>query len=185
MVYKIGLLGTHGTGKTTLAHGVAAEIKKNDYTVRVISEIATIARERGFPIDRETTLAAQGWILLNQCAAELEAEIHGYKIAICDRTVFDNDKYLRRAVGNEHHYGQLAKGHAQTHPYQALYYLPLTFDLRPEKRDSSPEFQREMDTLISEYVTFNLPQCIKLPNDKPDQWVNIVLQKTLKDLRGD
>lgn len=185
MVYKIGLLGTHGTGKTTLAHGIAAGLKKIDYTVRVISEIATVARERGFPIDRETTLAAQGWILLNQCAAELEAEIHGYKIAICDRTVFDNDKYLQRAVGNNHHYTELMRGHAQTHPYQALYYLPLTFDLKAEKRDPNPEFQQEMDRLISGYIAHDLPQCIRLPDDKPEEWVNIVVQKTWEDLRGE
>ncbi len=183
MVYKIGLLGTHGTGKTTLAHGIAAEFKKKNYTVRVISEIATIARERGFPIDRETTLAAQGWILLNQCAAELEAEIHGYKIAICDRTVHDNDKYLTRAVGNEHHYSQLMQGHAHTHPYHALYYLPLTFDLNGEKRDPSPKFQQEMDLLISRYIADNLPHCVRLPGDQPNEWVNLVVQKTLKDLQ--
>lgn len=185
MVYKIGLLGTHGTGKTTLAYEVASGLQKKDFSVRVIGEIATVARERGFPIDRKTILAAQGWILLNQCAAELEAEIHGYKIAICDRTVYDNDQYLRRAVGENYHYTSLMEGHAQTHPYQALYYLPLVFDLNAEKRDPNPEFQQEMDTLILEYINSNLPHCIKLPGDKPDHWVTIVVQKTLQDLRGE
>jgi len=185
MVYKIGLLGTHGTGKTTLSHDIAKEFKKRKYTVRVIGEIATVAKERGFFIDQNTTLEAQGWILLRQCAAELEAEIHGYKIAICDRTVYDNNKYLCRAAGENHHYTRLMQGHAQTHPYQGLYYLPLTFELDPEKRDSDPQFQQDMDRLILRYIAEYLPQCIQLPKDQPDKWADIIVQKTLRDLRGE
>lgn len=56
MIYKISLMGTHGTRKTTLAYGVATKLQENNLTVRVIGEIATLARDRGFPIDRETTL---------------------------------------------------------------------------------------------------------------------------------
>ncbi len=182
-MYKIGLMGTHGTGKTTLAHEIAAELKKRSYTVRVIAELATKARERGFPIDRETILPAQGWILLSQCAAELEAEIHGYQIAICDRTVYDNEKYLTRAVGQDHHYTALMEGHAHIHPYQALYYLPATFDLQLHMRDANPAFQQEMDRLISEYITLYLPHCIGLPREEPNCWATIIVEKTLKDLR--
>lgn len=184
MMYKIGLLGTHGTGKTTLTHDLAKQLKKRNYTVRVIGEIATVAKKRGFPTDQNTTLEAQGWILLNQCAAELEAEMHGYKIAICDRTVYDNNAYLRRGVGDNIHYTRLMQGHAQTHPYQGLYYLPLTtFELNGKKRDSDPEFQQQIDRLISSYIEDYLPQCLMLPKDKtPEDWADIIFQKTMKDL---
>ena len=185
MVYKIGLLGTHGTGKTTLAYDIASGLKKkNDLSVEVISEIAKLAKRSGFPIDKGTTLETQGWILLNQCAYELWVGMYN-EVIICDRTVFDNEQYLCRAVGNEHHYAELVRGHAKNHPYDALYYLPMTSEFSTKERDPDPEFRREIDNLILDYITQNLPHCIKLPPDKTDQWVNIVVQKTLKDLRGD
>lgn len=183
MVYKIGLLGTHGVRKTNLTYDIAANL--HGFTVHIIHEIATLARNRGYPIDRETTLAAQGWILSRQCAAELEAEMLQYDVAICDRTVFDNLQYLYHKVGNDSHYTKLAFGHAETHPYQALYYLPPSPEFNTKKRDSDQEFRREMDRLILTFVDTYLPQCVKLPLEKRDEWTNIIVTRTIKDLRGE
>ncbi len=102
--YKIGLLSTHGTGKTALVYSIAGELKRRGIKVRPISEIATRARESGIPINQETTLAAQAWILHCQCQMELEAEMLGYEVVICDRTVLDNYVYLETAEGRSPEY---------------------------------------------------------------------------------
>lgn len=183
MVYKIGLMGTHGTRKTTLAYDIAGSL--HGFTVQVIHEIATLARNRGYPIDLETTLAAQGWILSRQCAAELEAEMLRYDVAVCDRTVFDNLQYLCHKVGNNKYYNDLAFGHAKTHPYQALYYLPPSADFSPKKREPDPEFRQEMDRLIINFVDTYLPDCVKLPLERRTEWADIIVKKTLRDLRGE
>src|SRR3989338_2929896 len=100
MPYKIGLVATHGTGKTTTAHLVAGELKKRGLRVRVIPEVATEAIETGKTINQDTTLNDQGWILLKQALYEIEAELAGYEVIVCDRTVFDNYCYLANACSD-------------------------------------------------------------------------------------
>ena len=68
---KIAFIGTHGVGKTTLCYELAASLKKRDLSVELVREVA---RECPLPINRDTTLKAQSWILHTQIARELEAE---------------------------------------------------------------------------------------------------------------
>mgnify|MGYP001600272354 FL=1 len=73
--YKISLISTHGTGKTTLCYEVAAELKKRGLKVKVFSEIAASAFEQGIPINENTTLPAQLYILMQHITEELRAAI--------------------------------------------------------------------------------------------------------------
>ncbi len=138
MVYKIGLVSTHGTGKTTLSYTIAGLLKERkdiDLSVKVIGELATDARERAIPIDQTTTLEAQAWILTSQVSAELHAELHNYDVAICDRTVLDNYCYMSNKVGQQKHYLDFVLGHCKSHPYSKLYFLPITEQrLNPKKK---------------------------------------------------
>jgi len=183
MVYKVGLLSTHGTGKTTLAYDITAELKKHDLTVRVLGEVATIARERSIPIDKRTTLEAQAWILMRQCAAEMEAQVYDYDVAICDRTVFDNYCYMKNAVGENEHYLNFVLGHHQVHPYGHLFYLPITEELNPKKRDPDPEFQQKIKILITDFMKKRLSEekYTFLPPNR-QEWLNIIVKKTVEDI---
>ncbi len=179
--YKIGLLSTHGTGKTTLAYEIAAELKKKNYSVRVIGEIATIARERAIPIDQITTLEAQAWILHRQCSTELEAVIANWEVTICDRTVLDNYCYLENKVGPNEYYRGLALSHAQAHSYQRLFYLPIVGKFSSKKRDPDREFQIAIDQRIVTFLADYSIDYITLPS-KRRKWKSLVVQQTLKDL---
>lgn len=188
-MYKIGFIATHGTGKTTLAWDIAAQLNKSalDPSVRVIDELSTLARERGIPIDKTTTLEAQAWILTRQVSAELGAAIYNYDVAICDRTVFDNYCYMKRKVGDNQHYLQFALGHAQQHPYNKLYYLPITEKLAPKKRDADPTFQAEIDSIIKKFLAdYNITYTSLplVPPKERNEWVNIVVNRTLNDLKN-
>ncbi|MFW6282422.1 MAG: hypothetical protein ACOC1P_00005, partial [Minisyncoccales bacterium] len=68
---KIAFLGTHGTGKTTLAHDLVTKLKKQGIDAGFLSEIA---RKCPFPLNEERTKKSQIWIILNQIIAEIEAE---------------------------------------------------------------------------------------------------------------
>lgn len=188
MVYKIGLVSTHGTGKTTLAYDIAAELKKKNLTVRVVAELATVARERAIPIDKKTTLEAQAWILHRQCAAELEAKIYEWDVAICDRTVFDNYCYLGNAVGasmphSTESYLNMVKEHYSCHPYDCLFYLPIVGKFSPKKRDPDREFQKAIDERIVSFLSSEKIDYITLPSERRT-WKSLVVQQTLKDLKG-
>jgi thymidylate kinase len=182
MTYKIGLLSTHGTGKTTLAYDIAAELKKKNLTIRVVAELATVARERAIPIDKKTTLEAQAWILHRQCAAELEAKIYEWDVAICDRTVLDNYCYLENAVGPNSNYRKMALEHYTAHPYDCLFYLPVVGKFSPKKRDPDQEFQRAIDEKIVKFMADYNINYITLPSDRR-KWKSLVVQYTLKDLK--
>ncbi|MEO1370679.1 MAG: hypothetical protein AAFX50_26145, partial [Acidobacteriota bacterium] len=68
--YKIAFIGSHGVGKTTLCYGLAARLKAADFALEVVGEVA---RRCPLPINRDTTLSAQTWILHTQIAEEILA----------------------------------------------------------------------------------------------------------------
>ena len=87
---KLALIGTHGVGKTTLAFEICSLLKKAGRHVELVTEVA---RQSPFPVNAETTLEGQLWILHAQIAAELDAARRA-PVVIADRSVLDNYCYL-------------------------------------------------------------------------------------------
>jgi len=94
---KLALIGTHGVGKTTLAFETCSLLKKANYNVDLVTEIA---RQSPFPVNAATTIEGQLWILHAQIAAELEATRRAPHV-ICDRAVLDNYCYLVNKFGRQ------------------------------------------------------------------------------------
>ena len=95
MKLKIAFVGTHGVGKTTLCYELAAWLKKRELRVDMVREVA---RRCPLPINRDTTLDAQSWILHTQIAWEIAAAERSPAV-VCDRSVLDNYAYLVHRVG--------------------------------------------------------------------------------------
>ena len=83
MIKKIGIMGAHGTGKTTLANNLADEFDQFTY-VKVLDEAARLCP---FPVNEEMTLQSQKWLVARQIAGEHLADVAD--VVICDRTVLD------------------------------------------------------------------------------------------------
>ncbi|PIU22622.1 MAG: hypothetical protein COT14_00210 [Candidatus Diapherotrites archaeon CG08_land_8_20_14_0_20_30_16] len=190
-MYKIGLISTHGTGKTTLAYTIAGEFKKQGIKVKPIAEMATIAIERGFPINKGTTLEAQGWIFHTQSSLELEAEMYNYEVCICDRTVFDNFVYMINSLGEQKEYLEMVLGHMKLHPYNKLYLIPITNDEKELQedgvRDTDLNFQRQIDIKLRNLLQDLKIEYIELPKPKSkdtlrQEWTKLIIENTLKDL---
>jgi nicotinamide riboside kinase len=94
---KLALIGTHGVGKTTLVYEVCSLLKKSHHNVELVAEVA---RQSPFPVNAETTLEGQLWILHAQIAAELEAAARA-PVLITDRAVLDNYCYLVNKFGRQ------------------------------------------------------------------------------------
>ena len=194
MAYKIGLIGTHGTGKTTLAALVSGELKKAGIEAKFIGEVATEAKEKGLAINEKTTIQAQMWILYTQFAAELVlgTERHdrpNYQVLICDRGP-DNYCYLEHNVGRDEDALQMILNHARNFPYDRLYLLPITESgIRggAGTRSVNPGFQKDMDNKIRSFLAEQSFDYIELPitQDKNprDEWVRLVVNQTIQDLR--
>ncbi len=194
MVYKIGLIGTHGTGKTALAALISGELKRRRIEAKFLGEIATEAKERGLPINEDTTINAQLWILYRQFAKELayshkRTDRPNYDVIICDRGP-DNYCYLEHNLGRSDYALNLTLGHMEIAPYSRLYLLPIT---ESEILNGSGiraldlEFQRKMDLKIRQFLKEHNIDFIELPNPHKrdnfrDIWIQIIVNKTLEDL---
>ena len=167
---KIAFLGSHGVGKTTLCFDAASRIKRLDMGVDLVKEVA---RACPLPINRDTTLEAQAWILHTQIAEEIAAASR-YEVVICDRSVLDNYAYLVHQVGRRRAYDELVRSWIAT--YDGLFKVPIlhapSFD---GTRDVSGTFQVEIDAVIDDLLdAFDVP-CERLdPEDRPG-WVDVVL----------
>lgn len=168
---KIAFLGSHGVGKTTLCFDVAARLKRLDMAVDLVKEVA---RACPLPINRDTTLAAQAWILHTQVAEEIAAASR-YEVVVCDRSVLDNYAYLVHRVGRRPEYEELVRSWMAT--YDGLFKVPIvqppSFD---GTRDTSGSFQGEVDRTIDELLTELGVSCHRLDPTDRDGWVDRVLR---------
>ncbi len=150
---KVAFVGTHGVGKTTLCFDLAAQLKRLDLGVDIVKEVA---RRCPLPINEDTTLDAQRWILHTQIVEEIEA-VAAYDVVICDRSVLDNYAYLVARAGRRIELESLVQEWVRG--YHALFKVPVlgapTFD---GKRAVSVTFQQEIDALIDELIVdFDTP----------------------------
>jgi hypothetical protein len=167
---KIAFLGSHGVGKTTLCFDTASRIKRLDMGVDLVKEVA---RSCPLPINRDTTLEAQAWILHTQIAQEIEAASR-YEVVICDRSVLDNYAYLVHQVGRRRSYDELVRTWLGT--YEGLFKVPIlhtpSFD---GTRDVSGSFQGEIDAVIDDLLEAFDVRCERLDADDRPGWVDAVL----------
>lgn len=168
---KIAFVGTHGVGKTTLCFDLAAHLKRLDLNIDLVKEVA---RRCPLPINEETTLDAQLWILHSQVAEEIAAQAM-YEVVVCDRSVLDNYAYLVARVGRKPELDALVG--AWIRGYDALFKVPVihapTFD---GKRAVSRQFQLEIDATIDDLVRdFEVP-VVSLDPSHREGWVPSVLE---------
>ena len=167
---KIAFIGSHGVGKTTLCFDLASRLKRLDLSVDLVKEVA---RACPLPINQDTTIDAQAWILHTQIAEEIAAASR-YPVVVCDRSVLDNYAYLTVRAGRQPEYDALVRQWVTT--YDGLFKVPIidapTFD---GTRDVSAAFQAEVDRVIDGLVSeFGVP-CHRLAANDRGGWVDAVL----------
>lgn len=167
---KIAFIGSHGVGKTTLCYDLASRLKRQDRAVDLVKEVA---RRCPLPINRDTTLPAQAWILHTQIADEIAAVAQN-DVVICDRSVLDNYAYLVHQVGRLPEYDALVREWVGS--YDRLFKVPIidapTFD---GQRDVSRTFQQDIDGVIDLLAQELGVTCHQLNPAARDTWVDTVL----------
>jgi nicotinamide riboside kinase len=167
---KIAFIGSHGVGKTTLCFDLAGRLKRLDLAVDIVKEVA---RACPLPINQNTTLEAQEWILHTQIAEEIAA-LSRYQVVICDRSVLDNYAYLTVRAGRRKEYDTLVKTWVAT--YDGLFKVPiLTAPSFDGTRDVSAAFQAEVDRTIDGLVAELSVPCYRLDPRNRDGWVDAAL----------
>ncbi|MGE5346003.1 MAG: AAA family ATPase, partial [Acidithiobacillales bacterium] len=135
------------------------------------------------PINRETTVRAQAWILHTQIAAELEAEAKA-DVVCCDRAVLDNFCYLKRSAAGDPHVEVLEElVKAWTPTYHLLFRVPIVEGPRFDGvRETDVAFQHEIDRLIAATLReWRVPHVALDPADRA-RWAELVVEILLPHL---
>ncbi|MBO9463470.1 MULTISPECIES: AAA family ATPase [Stappiaceae] len=94
---KIGIAGTHSTGKSTFLEQLDARLSTEGVTIGRVDDLATAARDRGFPILTQHNFESTLWIMAEGMRQEAEAALH-CEVVLVDRPVFDALGYLYAAL---------------------------------------------------------------------------------------
>ncbi len=100
---KVGVIGTHGTRKTSLCYDFSARLKSVGINAGFMEEVArNLPRFPGFNINEGTTKESQLWILHSQIKGELEYLARGdVDVLFTDRAVIDNWMYYIYRFGKD------------------------------------------------------------------------------------
>jgi len=154
---KIGLTGTHGIGKTSLAYALVGELKSRGARAGMIREFV---RECPLPAGTEenNSAEAQAWILARQVAEEIEAASR-FDVVVCDRTVIDNYAYFLWAKEKFSAGAQIesvAKSIFEnwSRTYDFIFKLEPAFNPQNDGfRSTNPDWQMQIDMLVDKNIS--------------------------------
>lgn len=171
---KVAFIGTHGVGKTTLCYDLAAILKRHDVHVDVVKEVARLCP---LPINRQTSLDAQTWILTTQVAEELRSAAH-HQVVVCDRSALDNYAYMVLACGRQRAIEGLVFYWIRT--YDLLFKVPISGAASADGvRDTDEFFMRSIDQLVDGLLAEKKISHHVLPAGERVGWIDEVREIVL------
>jgi len=175
---KVAFIGSHGVGKTTLCYGLAARLKAGDFAVEVVHEVA---RRCPLPINEETSLESESWILHSQIAEEIVAQ-HRYPVVICDRSAIDNYVYLLLAARRLPSLEALVDGWMET--YGLLVHVPIVEQPSPDGiRSADPTFQHAVEERLDRELAERGLDVFRLDPGDRTGWLDAVVAEARRRLR--
>jgi len=94
---KIGVTGTHSTGKSSFLRALAPALEQRGLKTATVSGLAKRAKDVGFPILAEHNFHSTLWIMAEGLRQEAEASL-GSDVILVDRPVLDALGYLLAAL---------------------------------------------------------------------------------------
>ncbi|WP_327289668.1 AAA family ATPase [Streptomyces sp. NBC_01198] len=95
---RIGITGTHSTGKTLLLKRIEMELRSHGVAVARTGRLAKRAAALGFPKMHHHTAASTEWIICQGVADTLAAEAQGADVVLIDRAPIDALAYYGAAL---------------------------------------------------------------------------------------
>ena len=172
---KLAFIGTHGVGKTTLCYDVVAALKRRGVNADMVKEVARLSP---LPINRQTSLDAQTWILSTQVAEEIRSSAQ-HEVVVCDRSALDNYAYLTFACGRQKAIERFVDYWMKS--YALLFKVPISGEAAADGvRDTDEFFMRQIDQLVDTLLLEKKIPFERLPDGRRDIWIDIVKDVVLK-----
>ncbi len=92
---KIAIIGTHGTGKSTLSMYLAHQYKLMGCDCKIVQEVARLCP---FPLNENFSLEGALWIYHTHRMKELDAQAARCCTVVCDRSCIDSLLYLKNIM---------------------------------------------------------------------------------------
>ena len=147
---RIAIIGSHGTGKTTLAKALVEKLKFNK--IPDVVRMPGGAFDKGFQIDKNTLPESQFWILLKQ----LEFERNIPPPWISDKSLYDNIVYGQQTFKNKDFLKLIKEIVFRNAQYDLIVYLVPSFPYMHEnKRSTDPEFHKIIHRKYQEFLKEN------------------------------
>jgi len=194
----IAFTGSHGTGKSTITEAVKKHIDAMNLYRVVTYTIPTVARKCPFPINgsnQKTTVCAQNWIIQNRCLREdeiLNPLLDPFKeniVLISARTVLDDFAYLISRFPNDSSVKmEEAIVDYRMKKYDFIFYCGIDFPLEDDgKRDTDPEFQKEIDRIIIAELSKRDVSYVRLTGSVEDRVRQVmeIIESYIKKLEQD
>lgn len=151
MPCRIGIAGSHGVGKSTLANAIAEELN-----IPIIENLSRTAKKLGYTINKKSDINSQLAIWIGQ----LYEQVSVYNF-VCDRTIVDHyayltwlnrhndlgiDRYLVTALGN------LTES-IVNEQYAIVFYVPISYPIESNGvRSTDKKYQKEIDQLVLHFL---------------------------------
>jgi nicotinamide riboside kinase len=165
---KVAFIGTHGVGKTTLCYDLAGALKRHDLNVDIVKEVARLSP---LPVNRQTSLEAQTWILATQVAEEIRSASR-HQVVVCDRSALDNYAYMAFACGRQKPAEGFVRWWMKT--YDLLFKVPVSGAASADGfRDTDEFFQRGIDQLVDTLLDEMRIPYERLPPGDRDHWIEL------------
>ena len=160
---KIGIVGSHSTGKSTFLSALASVLAGRGLKIGRVNDLATRARDLGFPILTQHTFESTLWIMAECMRQEAEASLT-CDVILVDRPVPDALGYLQAALEvtgrtidprRLEELKIIARAHAADYDLLVVTSLDQNVPLG-EDRDKDPRFReaaaRHIDLLMSDFA---------------------------------
>lgn len=177
---KIAVIGTHGVGKTTLAHQICVALKESNFNSTIVEEKA---RSCPFPINEAASIETEIWMVHTQIRAELQAQAQKYETAVIDRCSLDAIVYWHDRNTPHPYFEKLRDA--------AIEWVKTQYDLlvlvEPSSdtdsyavdavRDSSIIYRNRIRDLFREYIDV-------LPESTHDRMIRVESDQVFEKLAG-
>ncbi|WP_063832937.1 AAA family ATPase [Labrenzia sp. DG1229] len=181
--FKIGVAGSHSTGKTAFVAKMWNAIEDTGLRVARINDLATRALELGFPILRNHTYESTLWIMAECMRQEAELSLSA-EVVLVDRPVLDALGYLKAALsvsGRSIDHRRLdaleriAEVHSSDYDVMVVTSLDPTIPVGPG-RDDDELFRLAAAEAVCDVIARNRPDALMLTSNNSDEIAQAVME---------